>query len=115
VFICSYESRAVTLLDSAEADAVATLFRLLGDPTRCRIVYALLGAGEICVGDLADAVGMSESSVSHHLALLRAHRLVRYRRVGKQVFYAPDDDHIRRLLDMTREHVAHGAAPRKTT
>lgn len=105
----------MTPLESTEAEAVATLFRVLGDPTRCRIVYALLSADEICVGDLAAGVGMSESSVSHHLAVLRAHRLVRYRRAGKQVFYAPDDDHIRKLLDMTREHVAHGVtSPRAT-
>lgn len=98
----------MTILEAGEAEAVATLFRVLGDAGRCRIVYTLLGAGEICVGDLAAAVGMSESNVSHHLAVLRAHRLVRRRRDGKQVFYAPDDEHIRRLLDITREHVAHG-------
>jgi ArsR family transcriptional regulator, lead/cadmium/zinc/bismuth-responsive transcriptional repressor len=95
----------VEVLDAAR---VATVFRVLGDASRCRLIYALLRRDEICVGELADQLGMSESNVSHHLSVLRAHGLVRFRRAGKQVFYAPDDDHIRLLLDMTLEHVRHG-------
>ena len=91
-----------------EAARIAALFRVLADTSRCRLVYALLRRDEICVGELADHLGMSESNVSHHLSVLRAHGLVRFRREGKQVFYAPDDDHIRLLLDMTLEHVRHG-------
>jgi len=91
-----------------EAAAIAALFRVLGDASRCRLVYALLDHEEICVGDLAASLGMSESNASHHLSVLRAHGLVRFRREGKQVFYAPDDDHIRVLLDITRDHVGHG-------
>jgi DNA-binding transcriptional ArsR family regulator len=53
---------------------------------------------------------MSASNVSHHLSVLRAHGLVRFRREGRQIFYEPDDDHIRLLLDLTLEHVRHGAA-----
>ena len=98
----------MTPLTATEAQEVAAVFRLLGDPSRCRLVYALLDAGEICVGDLAQSLAMSESNVSHHLGLLRAFGLVRYRRDGRQVFYAPDDEHIRLLLDLTREHVRHG-------
>ena len=93
-----------------DAARVATVFRVLGDASRCRLIYALLRRDEICVGELADQLGMSESNVSHHLSVLRAHGLVRFRRAGKQVFYAPDDDHIRLLLDMTLEHVRHGDA-----
>jgi len=92
----------------ADAARIAAVFRVLGDASRCRLVYALLGRDEICVGELAAHLGMSESNVSHHLSVLRAHGLVRFRREGKQVFYAPDDDHIRLLLDMTLEHVRHG-------
>jgi DNA-binding transcriptional ArsR family regulator len=95
----------VALTDAAR---IAALFRVLADTSRCRLVYALLRRDEICVGELADHLGMSESNVSHHLSVLRAHGLVRFRREGKQVFYAPDDDHIRLLLDMTLEHVRHG-------
>ncbi len=92
----------------ADATRIAAVFRVLGDASRCRLVYALLQRDEICVGDLAASLRMSESNVSHHLSVLRAHGLVRFRREGKQVFYAPDDDHIRLLLDMTLEHVRHG-------
>lgn len=97
-------------IDPATASQVAALFRVLGDASRCRLVYALLDGGEVCVGDLAATLGMSESNVSHHLSVLRAHGLVRHRRAGKQVFYAPDDEHIRTLLDITREHVDHREA-----
>jgi DNA-binding transcriptional ArsR family regulator len=95
------------LVGASEAEAVARVFKVLADPSRCRLVYALLEAGEICVGDLATTLAMSESNVSHHLHVLRAHRLVRHRRDGKMVFYSPDDEHIRLLLDLTREHVRH--------
>ncbi len=97
----------------ADAARIATMFRVLGDTSRCRLVYTLLHRDEICVGELAERLGMSESNVSHHLSVLRAHGLVRFRREGKQVFYAPDDDHIRLLLDMTLEHVRHGDARRR--
>jgi ArsR family transcriptional regulator, lead/cadmium/zinc/bismuth-responsive transcriptional repressor len=96
---------------AGDAARIAALFRVLADPSRCRLVYALLRGDEICVGELAERLGMSESNVSHHLSVLRAHGLVRFRREGKQVFYAPDDDHIRLLLDMTLEHVRHGDEP----
>jgi DNA-binding transcriptional ArsR family regulator len=87
---------------------VAALFKVLADPGRCRLMDALIEAGELCVCDLAATVEMSESNVSHHLRVLRADRLVRARRSGKMVYYSPDDVHIRVLLDMTREHVRHG-------
>ena len=93
---------------TAETTAVAAVFKVLADPSRCRLVEAIIEAGELCVCDLAAAVEMSESNVSHHLRVLRANRLVRARRSGKMVYYSPDDEHIRILLDMTREHVRHG-------
>ncbi len=96
-----------SLIAYTEAQRVADVFKVLGDPSRCRLVYALLAAGEICVCDLASALGMSESNVSHHLRVLRARGLVRPRRQGKMVYYAPDDEHISLLLDLTREHVTH--------
>jgi ArsR family transcriptional regulator, lead/cadmium/zinc/bismuth-responsive transcriptional repressor len=96
------------LVDVADAARVAIVFRVLGDASRCRLVYALLRHDEISVGDLAATLAMSESNVSHHLSVLRAHGLVRFRREGKQIFYAPDDEHIRLLLDLTLTHVRHG-------
>ncbi len=94
----------------ADAARIAAVFRVLGDASRCRLVYALLQRDEICVGELAERLRMSASNVSHHLSVLRAHGLVRFRREGRQIFYEPDDDHIRLLLDLTLEHVRHGAA-----
>ncbi len=83
---------------------VAAVFRLLGDPTRVRLLDALTD-GERCVCDLAAAVAMTESAVSHQLRLLRASRLVRVRRAGRHAFYALDDHHVVGLLQATRKHV----------
>ncbi len=90
------------------AGQMATVFKVLADQSRCRLMAAIIEAGELCVCDLAATVEMSESNVSHHLRVLRANGLVRARRAGKMVFYSPDDAHIRLLLDITREHVEHG-------
>lgn len=91
-----------------EAGALAGLFRLIGEPTRARILYALLGAGELCVCDLAATVDASQTSVSHALRLLRTAGVVRNRRDGRNVYYSLDDAHVRLLLDLSREHLKHG-------
>jgi DNA-binding transcriptional ArsR family regulator len=91
----------------AVASMMARLFKVLSDPSRCRLMAAIIEAREICVRDLATAVEMNESNVSHHLRVLRGERLVRARRAGKSVFYSPDDEHVQVLLDITREHVLH--------
>jgi ArsR family transcriptional regulator, lead/cadmium/zinc/bismuth-responsive transcriptional repressor len=85
-------------------EALADTFRVLGDPTRVRILDALSG-GELCVCDIAAMVGISESAVSHQLRLLRGMRLVRPRRAGRQVYYAVDDQHILELLRQGLTHV----------
>jgi DNA-binding transcriptional ArsR family regulator len=92
----------------SHVESVAATFRMLGDPTRVRILDSL-GSRELCVGDLAKAVGMSESAVSHQLRLLRTMRLVRARRDGRQAYYAVDDHHILELLNQARTHVEEGA------
>ncbi|MFX1672937.1 metalloregulator ArsR/SmtB family transcription factor [Paraburkholderia sp. A2WS-5] len=84
---------------------LADLFRLLGDPTRLRIVLACVQSRR-AVGAIADALGLSSSLVSHHLRLLRAARIVRAEREGKQVFYAGADAHISAMLAGMLEHVA---------
>ena len=89
------------------ADTVAALaetFRVLGDPTRVRILDALAG-GELCVCDIASLVAISESAVSHQLRLLRGMRLVRPRRAGRLVYYTVDDQHIIELLRQALTHV----------
>ncbi len=82
---------------------VADIFKILGDPTRVRILHAL-SLRELCVCDLSALLGMSQSAVSHQLRLLRSARLVRYRREGKVVYYALADEHIVKLIEMGVEH-----------
>jgi len=84
--------------------SVAEVFKLLGDPTRVRMLDAL-SHGERCVCDLASLVSLSESAVSHQLRLLRTARLVRVRRTGRLAFYSLDDHHVIGLLQDTRKHV----------
>ena len=91
-------------LSADTAQALADTFRVLGDPTRIRLIAAMAVA-ERCVGDLASLVGMSESAVSHQLRMLRAARLVRTRRAGRQVFYTLDDGHILALFQQGLSHV----------
>ena len=83
---------------------VSELFKVLGDGTRMRILFALL-TSEMCVCDISESLGMSVSAVSHQLRILRQAHLVRYRRVGKTVFYALADDHVKTILKMGLEHV----------
>lgn len=92
------------LVSLPAAEALAATFSILGDPTRVRLLDAL-AAEELCVCDLAELVGMSESAVSHQLRLLRSLRLVRSRRAGRMVFYTLDDNHIRLLLEQGRRHI----------
>ena len=95
-----------------ELSRVASVFKLLGDPTRARLLYALLEAGELCVCDLAAATATAEATVSQALRLLRASRVVTGRREGRNVFYRLSDAHVRLLLDVTREHALHDGATR---
>jgi DNA-binding transcriptional ArsR family regulator len=90
--------------DAEEVAALAETFRILGDPTRLRIVRALM-AEELCVCDLATLLELSSPTVSHSLRALRQLRLVRYRKVGKIAYYAIDDDHVRQLVATGFVHV----------
>ncbi|HSC29525.1 MAG TPA: metalloregulator ArsR/SmtB family transcription factor [Vicinamibacterales bacterium] len=92
------------LMGPRAVESLAETFRVLGDPTRVRILDALSG-GELCVCDIAALVNLSESAVSHQLRLLRGMRLVRPRRAGRLVFYALDDSHIIELLHQGLTHV----------
>jgi len=82
---------------------VAEVFRLLGDPTRLKVVLACLD-GPVSVGDIAATVGASVSLVSHHLRLLKGARMVRAQRDGRQVFYTAADQHVRSVLTGMVEH-----------
>ena len=91
-------------MSARTVEALADTFRVLGDPTRVRILDAL-SEGELCVCDIAELVGTSESAASHQLRLLRGMRLVRPRRDGRLVYYAVDDQHILELLTQALTHV----------
>jgi ArsR family transcriptional regulator, lead/cadmium/zinc/bismuth-responsive transcriptional repressor len=83
---------------------LASLFNALGDPTRVSILHAL-SIDELCVCDIASLVGMSQSSVSHQLRLLRYSHLVKYRKSGKMVYYSLDDEHVNSILEEGLRHV----------
>ena len=89
-----------------EMEAAAELFKVFGDPTRLKLLAALLGQ-EMCVCDLSDLLGISQSAASHQLRLLRTSRLVKNRREGKSVFYSLDDDHVATILAQGMEHIRH--------
>jgi DNA-binding transcriptional ArsR family regulator len=97
-------TRAVT--GAGQLEQVADVFDLLSDPRRLGLLVALID-GELCVGDLAAAIGASESATSHALRLLRAHRVVAARREGRQAYYRLTDEHVRQLLDVALAHVEH--------
>jgi ArsR family transcriptional regulator, lead/cadmium/zinc/bismuth-responsive transcriptional repressor len=90
-----------------DADAAARLaapFALLSDPSRLRIVYALVEGGPMCVSDIAAVAGMGESATSHQLAKLRGAGVVRSERRGREIWYQVADVHIRLLLDVAADH-----------
>lgn len=93
------------------AQRVADTFRLLGNDTRVRIVDALLH-GDLCVCDLSVLLNMKISAISHQLALLKQHHIVKGRRHGKMIHYSLDDSHVRRLFGQCLEHHTHTRSPR---
>ena len=93
-------------LHASEARSLAALFRVLGDGIRCKIVSSLIER-ELSVHEIVEVAGSSVSNVSHHLRLLRAARLVKYRKEQRRVFYSLDDDHVSVLISQGLEHVRH--------
>jgi len=96
-----------SMVSDRSAEGLAQTFGVLGDPTRVKLISALM-AGELCVCDLATLLGLSQSAVSHQLRLLRNMRLARYRRDGRIVYYSLDDQHIRDLFLQGLQHVTEG-------
>jgi len=103
---CSY----MHAIDPATLEGLTEIFRVLGDPTRLRILDAL-SRGELCVGDLAAQLGATESAVSHQLRLLRTARIVRARRDGRMIFYSLDDTHVLTLFEQGLRHVQEAGLP----
>ena len=100
-------TRLPSLLDEHSAAHVAELFRAFSDTSRVRILSALID-GELNVTALAEVVGISESAVSHHMRGLRQMHLVKARRVGKEVYYRVEDEHLIALFQQGVKHVKHG-------
>ena len=83
---------------------LAELFKIFGDSTRIKILYVLFES-EMCVCDIAQLLGISQSAVSHHLRVLKQSKLVKFRKEGKSVIYSLTDDHVRTIIDQGMEHV----------
>ena len=92
------------LLSKEISEWIAELFKAFGDTTRVRILSLLLHQ-EQCVGDIAEALEMSQSAISHQLRILKQMHLIKFRREGKNVLYSLADDHVRTILEMGLEHV----------
>lgn len=94
----------VNFPDEEELYDLAELFKVFGDSTRIRILFVLFQA-EVCVCDLAAALNMTQSAVSHQLRILKQNKLVKSRREGKSIFYSLADGHVRTIIDQGREHI----------
>ena len=92
--------------DEYTFSSLAEFFKILGDTTRTKILFAL-DQNEMCVCDIANVLGMSKSSISHQLGTLRRSGIVKCRREGKEVYYMLDDDHVQKLFELGLEHINH--------
>ena len=93
-----------TIPEENELYDLAELFKVFGDSTRIRILFVLFEA-EVCVCDLAKALNMTQSAISHQLRILKQNKLVKSRREGKSIFYSLADDHVRTIINQGREHI----------
>ncbi len=98
---------ASEMIDDETSHELAGVFKVLSDPSRVKIIYALLQS-ELCVGDISSIVGISQSAVSHQLRVLRDKRLVKSRREGQLIHYSLDDLHVINLLSECLEHIQEG-------
>ncbi len=107
-FLAVHQDVVKRVLETQPEDEVlyelAEIFKVFGDSTRIRILYALIES-ELCVGDIAQILNLGQSAVSHQLKILKDAKLVKFRREGKVVIYALDDDHVRNILNMGMEHI----------
>jgi hypothetical protein len=93
--------------DEDTMTALSDFFKNFGDSTRIKIVSALM-AGELCVADIAEVLEISASAISHQLRILRQAKIVRSRRVGKQIYYSIEDNHVGILYTVGMEHIQEG-------
>ena len=93
--------------DKHTMERIADLFKGFADPTRVHILTLLQQREELCVTEIAEAVELSQSAISHQLRILKQMHLIKFRREGKNIWYSLADDHVRTILRMGREHVKH--------
>ena len=107
-FLAVHEDVVKRVLEKQPAEEelydLAELFKVFGDSTRIRILFVLFEA-EVCVCDLAKALNMTQSAISHQLRILKQNKLVKSRREGKSIFYSLADEHVRTIIDQGREHI----------
>lgn len=104
---CPSTERVALLKETVSDDdmlGMAEIFKALADPTRVKVAYMLDRGGELCVCDVAEVLGSSTATASHHLRTLKNKNIAKSRKAGKNVYYSLKDDHIRTLLHMTLEH-----------
>ena len=94
------------MLEGETVDLLSKLFKVLGDPTRIKILWAL-NVHELCVLDFCEVLGMTKSAVSHQLSTLKEAKLVKARREGKEVYYSLDDEHVKEIFETGIVHVSH--------
>ncbi len=107
-YLCVHMNTVQEVLDAMPPDEqlydLAELFKVFGDTTRIKILYALQ-ENELCVCDIAQLLGVTQTAVSHQLRVLKANKLVRSRKDGKNVFYALADDHVHKIIGQGMEHI----------
>ncbi len=107
-FLCVREDVVESVMAQMPPDEIlydlAELFKVFGDTTRIRILYALFES-ELCVNDMAQLLGLSQTAVSHQLRVLKNNKLVKFRKEGKIIFYSLSDDHVKSLIETGMEHV----------
>lgn len=94
------------MFDEDLLNKLTEFYKILGDTTRVKILYAL-DINEMCVCDIANVLNMSKSSISHQLGALRRSGIVKCRKVGKEVFYSLDDEHVKQVFEVGIEHINH--------
>ncbi len=104
-YTCAVERVQNLLPDDEILYDLAELFKVFGDSTRVKLLYALFEE-ELCVQDMAQLLNISQSAVSHQLQILKANKLVKYRRDGKTIYYSLADDHVYSIINQGIEHVA---------
>jgi DNA-binding transcriptional ArsR family regulator len=108
--LCKYvpaaklEAIITAMPEASQIKRLGELFKLLGDPSRLRIIHVLMHQ-ELCVADLSSVLSMQQPAVSQQLKLLRLSRLVKFRKEGKTVYYSLDDEHVGRLFQIALEHL----------